>query len=93
MHRRRRILSAGNVTRIEHEETAEVRDVQRTDGRGLRWGVAKRRADGMFPGRFQSFRYQRRPVDDYSPGRGEVAQDCGTRGGTFHGEMDRCRES
>ena len=22
-----------------------------------------------------------------------MAQDDGTRGGTFHGEMDRCRES
>ena len=26
-------------------------------------------------------------------GRGLIAQDGGTRGGTFHGEMDRCRES
>ena len=24
---------------------------------------------------------------------GGVAQDGGTRGGTFHGKMDRCRES
>ena len=24
---------------------------------------------------------------------GGMAQDGGTRGGTFHGEMDRCRES
>ena len=28
-----------------------------------------------------------------SPRRGEIAQDNGTKGGTFHGEMDRCRES
>ena len=26
-------------------------------------------------------------------GRGGMAQNGGTRGGTFHGEMDRCRES
>ena len=38
-----------------------------------------------------SFRYHHRPVDDCSPGRGEMTQDGGTRGGTFHGEMDRCR--
>ena len=49
--------------------------------------------DGVFLGRPQSFRHQRRPVDDCSPGRGGMAQNGGTRGGTFHGEMDRCRES
>ena len=54
---------------------------------------ASKKVDGMFPGRPQSFRYQHRPVDDCSPGRGEIAQDGGTRGGTFHGAMDRCRES
>ena len=41
----------------------------------------------------QSLRHQRRSVDDYSPGRGEMAQDGGTRGGTFHGEINRCKES
>ena len=45
------------------------------------------------PRRPQSFRYQRRPVDDCSPGRGGMAKDDGTRGGTFHVEMDCCRES
>ena len=48
--------------------------------------------DGLSPGRPQSFRYQRRSVDDCGPGRGGMAQDGGTRGGTFHG-MDRCREN
>ena len=47
----------------------------------------------MFPGRPQSFRHQRRPVDGCSPGRGGLAQNSGTRGGTFHGEMDCCKES
>ena len=49
--------------------------------------------DGVFPGRPQSFGYQRRPVDDCSPGRGGMAQDGGTRSGTFHGEVDRWGES
>ena len=40
-----------------------------------------------------SFRHQRRPVDDCGPGRGEMAQNGRTRGGTLHGEMNRCRES
>ena len=34
-------------------------------------GGAGIRADGVFPGRPQSFRHQRRPVNDCSPGRGE----------------------
>ena len=29
--------------------------------------------------------YTRRPLDGCSPGRGGMAQDGGTRGGTFHG--------
>ena len=70
-------------------ETAEVRNVWRiSGGRGLRGG-AEKRVDGMSPGRLPSFRYQRRPVDDCSPGREGMTHD----GGTFHGEMDRCRES
>ena len=48
---------------------------------------------GVFPGRPQSFRYQRRPVDDCSPELGVMTQDGETRGGTFHGEMDQCTKS
>ena len=61
-------------------------------GHGL-CGRPGKRVDGVFPGRSQSFRYQRRPVDDCSPGRGGMTQLGRTRGGTFHGEMDRCREN
>ena len=77
----------------EAHETVKVRDIRRTGGgRGLRGGTGTR-ADGVFPGRRQSFRHQRRPVDDCSPGRGGMAQDGETRGGTFRGEIDHCRES
>ena len=70
----------------------EMLDVRRTGGgRRLREGAGKR-VDGASPGRHPSFRYQRRPMDDCSPGREGMAQDGGTRGGTFHGEMNRCRE-
>ena len=74
-------------------QTAEVRDVWRI-GRGR--GLCRRgrgRVGGVFLGRPQSFRHQRRPVNDCSPGRRGMTQNGGTRGGTFHGEMDRCRES
>ena len=60
-------------------------------GRGL-CGGAEKVVDGVFPRRSQSFRYQRRPVSDCSSGRQGMAQDGGTRGGTFHGELDCCRE-
>ena len=74
-------------------ETAEVRDNRRIrGGRGLRGGAGKR-VDVVFLGRPQSFSYHRRTVDGCSPGRGVTAQDGGTRGDTFHGEMDRCIES
>ena len=68
-----------------------MRYVRRIDGgRGLCGGRGKI-VDGVFPGRPQSFRHQRRLVDDCSPGRGGMTQNGGLRGGTFHGEMDRCR--
>ena len=74
-------------------ETAEVRDVRKIGGgRGLRGGPGKI-VNGVFPGRPQSLPHQRRPVDDCSPGRGGMVRDSGTRGGTFHGKMDRCREN
>ena len=52
-------------------ETAKVRDVRRiSGGRGLRGGPGKR-VDKVLSGRPQSFRHQRRPVNDCSsPGRG-----------------------
>ena len=71
-----------------------MRDVRRNGGaRGLCGGPGKRVDGAVFPGRSQSFRHQRRPVDDSSPGRGGMAQNGRTRGGTFHGEMDNCREN
>ena len=70
-----------------------MRDVRRIGGRRGLCGGPGKIMDGVFPGRPQSFRHQRRPVDDCSPGRGGTAQDGGTRGGTFHGDMDLWSES
>ena len=72
-----------------------MRDVLRNGrGRGLCAGAGKRLlVDGVFPERPQSFRHHRRQVNNCSPGRGGMTQSRRTRGGTFHGEMDRCRES
>ena len=81
--RRRRILFLELVARME-------------DTRSQAASRARKRGDGVSPGRPQSFRYQRRPVDDCccsTSGRGEMAQDGGTGGGTFYGGMDRCRNS
>ena len=89
----RRILFAGFVARME--DTRLPKSARCSE---KRWGTravsgARKIVDGVFPGRPQSFRHQRRPVDDCSPGQGGKAQNGRTRGGTFHGEMDRCRES
>ena len=90
--RRRRIPFAGFVVRVE-DETVEVCDVRRMGGGcALRRGTGKR-VDGMFLGQPQNFRYQRRPVDDCSPGQGGMAQGGGTRGGAFQGEMGCCRKT
>ena len=50
-----------------------MRHVRRTGGgRGLRGeGWPGKSVDGVFPGRPQSFRYQRRLADNCSPGHGE----------------------
>ena len=79
----------GNCGANGGHETANVRDVRRLLGSvgGVRGQEKERRA---FPERPRSFRYKRRPEDDYSPGQGGMAQDGGTRGGKFHGEMNRC---
>ena len=72
-----------------------MRDARRIGGgRGLCGGAGKI-MDGAFSGRPQSFRHQRRPVDERSPERGGMMQDGGTRGGTFiRDEIDHhCRES
>ena len=76
-------------------ETAEVRDVRRIIGgrHGLCRG-AEKMVDGVLSRRPQRFPHQRRSVNDCSPGRRGMAPNGGARrGGTFHGEMDCCRES
>ena len=84
--RRRRILFAGFVARMEDTRLPKcVMLGELVGGGGGLCGAPGKRVDGVFPGRPQSFRPQRRPVDDCSPGRGGMAQNGGTRGGTFHG--------
>ena len=46
-----------------------MRDVRRIGGE------PGKRVDGVFPGRPQSFRHQRRPVDDCSPGQRGMMQN------------------
>ena len=84
-------MFAGFVARMEDTRLPKcVMFGEMVGGAGFVGGQEKR-VDGVSPGRSQSFQHQRRPVDDCSPGRGGMAQNGRTRGGTFHGEMDRCR--
>ena len=71
-----------------------MRDVRRIGERGAGYVGGQEKYDRVLSGRPQSFRHQRQPVDDCcSPAREGMAQNSGTRAVTFHGEMDRCRES
>ena len=65
--RRRRILFAGFAARMEYRRLSTC---VFGGGRGLR-GRAEKRSDGVSPGRPQSFRYQRRTMNDCRPGRGD----------------------
>ena len=62
--------------------TTEVRDgSENWWGARSVWGGAGKRVDGVFPGRPYSFRHQRRPVDDCSPGRGGMPRNISWRNG------------
>ena len=81
--RRKRILFVGFVAITRMEDTRLPKCVmfgELVGGAGCGRGAGKR-VDGVFPGRPQSFRHQRRPVDGCSPGRGGTAQSGETRGG------------
>ena len=91
--RRRRILFAGFVARMEDTRLPKCVMFREMVGGAGCVGGQEKIVDGVFPGRPQSFRHQRRPVDDCGPGQGGMAQNGGTRSKTFHGEMDRWRES
>ena len=81
--RRRRALDGGFVARVGDTRLPKcVMFGELVGGVGCVEGVRKR-MDGVFPGRPQSFAYQHQPVDDCSPGRGGIAQDGGTRAGRF----------
>ena len=83
-------MFAGFVARMEDARLPEcVMFGELVRGAGC-LGARKKGGWGV-PGRSQSLRHQRRPVDDCSPVRGGMAQDDGSRGVTFHGEMDHCR--
>ena len=46
-------------------------------------GGQKKSVDGVFPGRPESFRHQRRPVDDCSPGRRNKRRNVSWRNGSL----------
>ncbi|CAN0189293.1 unnamed protein product [Ascophyllum nodosum] len=98
MRASRRLYAGGGSCLLDLCRASRIQDfripyVRRIGGGCGLCGGPEKRVDGMFPGRPQSFRHQRRPVNDCNPGRGGKAQNGGTRGGTLQGKMDRCRES
>ena len=93
--RRRRIVFARFVARMEDTRLLKCvmfGELLGAAGRGPRGGAGQNSGWGASWTTSQSFRHQGREVDDCSPGRGEMAQDGGITDGTFHGEMDRCRQ-
>ena len=73
-------------------ETAEERGVDRIGGGSwAAWGTRKKSGWGVSWTTSELSVYQRRLVDDCSPGRGGMSQNGATRGGKFHSKMDRCR--
>ena len=75
-----------------------VRDVPRTGGeralRGDAWRARKKSGWGVsWTASELSISTSTSEVGDCSRGPVRMAQNGGTRGGTFHGEIDRCRES
>ena len=86
-------MFAGFVARMEDTRLPKCMMFGELVGGAGGVGVRKNSGwGGVFAGRPQRFRHQRRPVDDCSPGQGGMAQVDGTRGGTFHGEMDHCMQ-
>ena len=89
---RRQILFVGFVVRVEDTklpkcvmfgELVGAAGCVRAQGKS-EWGVSWTTSE---------LRYQHRPVDNCSPGRGGMTQEGGTRGGTFHDEIDCWRKS
>ena len=83
--RRRRILFAGFVARTEDTRLPKCAIFGElvVAGAGCVGGQKKEWMECLLDDLTQSFRYQRRPMDDCSPGRGGIAKDGETRGGTF----------
>ena len=91
--RRRRILFVALMARMEDTRLPKCVMFGELVGGADRGRGAGKSVDGVFPGRSQSFRDPRRPVDDCSPRLGGTVQDGGASGETFHGEIDRCIKS
>ena len=81
--RRRRILFARFVARMEGKRLPKCLMFGELVGSAGCVGGQVKRENVVFPRRPQSFRHQRRPVDDCSPRREGMAQNGETRGGTF----------
>ena len=80
--RRRRVLFAGFVVRMEDTRLPKYVMFGDSGGRELCGGPGKR-VHGVFPGQPQSFRHQRLPVDDCSPERGIKGRNVSWQNGSL----------
>ena len=87
LRRRRGILFARLVARMEDTRLPKCVTFGEMMGAWAMLGARKKSGWGV------SWTISELSEDDCSPGRGGMAQIGGTGGRTFHGEMDRCRES
>ena len=92
--RRRRILFAGFVARMEDEDTRLPKCVMFGDMVGGAGCVGRQEKEwmGCFLDDLRALGINAEQWTIAAQDEG-MAQNGGTRGGTFHGKMDRCRES
>ena len=92
--RRRRILFAGFfVARMEDTRLPKCVMLGEIVGGGGLCGGAGKIVDGAFPGPTSELSASTPTSGRLRPGRGGMAQNGRTRGGTFHGKMSRCRKN
>ena len=88
--RRRRILFAGFVARMEDTRLPKCATFGEMVGGAGCVGGQEKEWMGCFLDDLRAFGIN---ANQWTTGRGGMAQNGRTRGGTFHGKMDRCREN
>ena len=91
--RRSRILFARFVARMEDTKLPKCAMFGELVGSAGCVGGQEKEWTGCLLDNLKAFGINADQWTTAAPGRGGMAQDGGTRGGTFHSKLDRCRES